>query len=100
MSQSTGDHYTRRSAIPWLFEPVRYPVRLSSVLTSDIQRGWLTLDQTGTRPSDTFALELVLAKVLLDLVSRHVKLRLDYPRSGVRIDKLRLLRAYRPFSIA
>lgn len=69
-------------------------------LTSNIYGRRLTLDLSRSGPSDALALELVLAKVLLDMIPRDVELAVDDPRSRVGIHKVLLLRLLRSHIVA
>lgn len=70
-----------------------------SLLTSDLNRGWLPSNLTWSRPCHALALEPLPTEVLLDLVPRHVQLDLDDPRPGTRVDKILVLRSLCPFTV-
>lgn len=72
----------------------------SSLLTGDLNRSGLPSNLTRSRPCHALALESLLPEVLIDLVSRHVQLDLDDPRSGTRVDEILLLRTPGSVTIA
>lgn len=69
-------------------------------LTSNIDSRRLTFNLSGTRPCDTFAFELVSAKIFLDVVSGYVQFAVDYSSAGVRVYEILLLRIFRPRVVA
>lgn len=78
----------------------RVTVASTCVLTSNVDSRRLALDLPRSGPGDALALELILAKVLLDVIPRDVELAIDDSRAGVRVHEVLLLRVLRPQVVA